>query len=210
MPTKISGSEVFLVFGAGGHGRVVADAVLRSGSRSRLVASDRDVARCVGELLPGVPLHVAAYFQDSDGPVHVAIGDNAAREKESRAFGLQRLVTVTHPQASISPYSVVSAGCFIAARAVVAPGANLASGVIVNHGAVLDHDVTVSAFTHIAPGSILGGGAWIGARVLVGSGAVVQAGRHVCDGAVIGAGAVVCTDVTEVGTYVGMPARRIR
>jgi len=128
MPTESVGAAALLVFGAGGHGRVVADAALRSGQWPALWASDRDVSRCMGQLLPGVPLRDPSVSQDFDGPVHVAIGNNAAREKECLALGTQRLATVVHPQATVSPHAGVAPGCFVAAQAVVAPGAQLGAG----------------------------------------------------------------------------------
>lgn len=204
MPT-----DALLIFGAGGHGRVVADAARASGTTG-LLASDRNPALCQGELLPGIPLH----RPDAPAPaqatsVHVAIGHNAARERESQALGPQRLRTVCHPAASVSPFAQLGAGSFVAAQAVVAPGARLGLGVIVNHGAVVDHDCRVGDFAHIAPGAVLGGGVRIGNRVLLGAGAVVQPGLTVVADAVIGSGTVVCQNIDTPGTYVGVPARRI-
>lgn len=198
-----------LIFGASGHGRVVADAAQRAGIFTGLAATDRDPARCRGELLPGVALHPCDDALSQAVAVHIAIGDNAARERESHAAGLERVASVIHPQASISLHASIAPGCFIAAQAVVAPMAQLAQGVIVNHGVVIDHDVVVGAFSHVAPGATLGGGATIGARVLVGAGARVLPGVTVCDGAVIGAGAVVHRDITAAGVYAGVPARRV-
>ena len=208
--SKSPARRPLLVFGAGGHARVVADAALKTGFWARVFASDRNPARCEGDLLPGVGLFpVGQAARDSGACVHVAIGDNTAREREAHTWGLARLMAVMHPSAMVSPFAVVGAGCFVAAGAVVAPQATLDVGVIINHGAVVDHDVAIGAFTHIAPGAVLGGAACIGARVLVGAGAVVLPGVSVCSGAVIGAGAVVLAPVTDPGTYVGVPARRI-
>lgn len=207
--------STWVILGAGGHGRVVADAAAQQVPARTLVATDRDPARCAGQLLPGVPLQA---IEQALGPdhgqdsvrVHVAIGDNAARRREAQAIGAQRLATVVHPRACVSPHAQVGPGCFVAAQAVVAPGAQLGQGVIVNHAAVVDHDVRVGDFCHIAPGAVLGGGVTLGAGVLVGSGATVRLGLKVCDDALIGAGAVVCQDLTEPGVYAGVPARRIR
>jgi sugar O-acyltransferase (sialic acid O-acetyltransferase NeuD family) len=204
MPT-----DALLIFGAGGHGRVVADAAQAAGATG-LLASDRNPALCQGELLPGIPL----YRPDAPAPaqataLHVAIGHNAARERESQVLGLQRLRTVCHPAASVSPFAQLGAGCFVAAQAVVAPGAQLGLGVIVNHGAVVDHDCQVGDFAHIAPGAVLGGGVRIGIGVLVGAGAVVLPGRLVANSAVVGAGAMVCDHIESPGTWVGVPARRM-
>lgn len=199
-----------LILGAGGHGRVVADAALRQRAWASVIASDRDPARCTGELLPGVslvPLAQGLYRADA---VHVAIGNPKARRAEAEAAGLDRMATVIHPTASVSPHALIGAGCFIAAQAVVAPAAMLGTGVIVNHGAVVDHDSHAGDYAHLAPNCAIGGGARIGQEVLVGAGASVLPGLAVCQGAVIGAGAVVHRSVDEPGHFAGVPARRIR
>ncbi len=48
----------------------------------------------------------------------------------------------------------------------------------------------------------------IGNRVSIGSNATLLP-VQICDDVVIGAGAVVTKDITEVGTYVGNPARML-
>lgn len=199
-----------LVFGGGGHGRVVADAALLSGAWSSLLASDRNPARCQEALLPGVPSYEAEAAAERVAQVHVAIGDNRSREREARAWGLERLVAVLHPRAAVSPWATVGAGSFVAAQAVLAPGARVALGVIVNHGAVVDHDAAVGNFSHIAPQAALGGFVQIGARVLIGAGAVVLPGVRIADDVVVGAGAVVRHDIETPGTYAGVPARRVK
>lgn len=196
------------ILGAGGHGRVVADAAQCEGASVR--ATDRDPARCSGELLAGVALLPPDEALAGGGPVHVAIGNAQARRAEAGRLQAARLATVVHPGASVSAHARVGAGCFIAARAVVAPRARLGAGVIVNHGAVVDHDCEVGDFSHIAPNAALGGGVQVGADVLVGAGAVVLPGVRICEGAVIGAGAVVNENVTQPGVYAGLPARRVR
>lgn len=201
--------DALLIFGAGGHGRVVADAARAEGATG-LLASDRNHGLCQGELLPGIALRLPNTPSVTQAKaLHVAIGHNTARERESKALGVQRLHTVCHPAASVSPFAQLGAGSFVAAQAVVAPGAELGLGVIVNHGAVVDHDCRVGDFAHIAPGAVLGGGVRIGTRVLLGSGAVVQPGLTVVADAVIGSGAVVCQNIDTPGTYVGVPARRV-
>lgn len=201
--------SILLIFGAGGHGRVVADAAVRAGCWSRVVGSDRDPARCTGELLSGVAI-CSPDSALSATAVHVAIGDSVGRENEVNAVAGGNLVSVIHPQSSVSAHARLSAGCFVAAQAVVAPGARLGLSVIVNHGAVVDHDVEVGDFSHVAPHAALGGAARIGKRVLVGSGARVLPGLAIGDDVVIGAGAVVCGNLLQPGVYAGVPARRLR
>ena len=49
----------------------------------------------------------------------------------------------------------------------------------------------------------------IGDRVSIGTNATVMP-VSICDDAVVGAGSVVTKDITEPGTYVGNPARKVR
>lgn len=197
-----------LIVGAGGHGRVAADAVRAQGVWQVLRVSDRNAARWGEEFLDArvEPLPEAIALSQA---VHIAIGNAVSRAREARAIGLP-LASIVHPHASISPHAHVGEGCFVAAQAVVAPTARLGTCVIVNHGAVVDHDVQVGAFTHVAPLVALSGNVRIGARVLVGAGAQVLPGVQVADDVVIGAGAVVCDSIALPGVYAGVPARRIR
>ena len=202
-------TSILLVLGAGGHGRVAADAALAQGRWARVRVSDRDPARTGEALLPGLDVEALDTAVALSSELHVAIGSAAAREREARAIGLP-LATVIHPDASVSPHAEVGEGSFVAARAVVAPGARLGRCVIVNHGAVVDHDVRVGAFTHVAPLAALGGNARIGERVLVGAGAAVLPGVRIADDIVVGAGAVVREHLDVPGIYAGVPARRVR
>jgi len=198
-----------LILGAGGHGRVVADAALGASAWSRVIATDRDPQRCRGELLPGVALlPVAAAMAQADA-VHIAIGDAASRRKEAAALAGKPLATIVHSRASVSTHATIEPGCFIAAQSVVAAGARLGRCVIVNHGAVVDHDVRIGDFCHVAPLAALGGGVHVAENVLVGSGASVLPNVHVASDITIGAGAAVCDDLAEPGRYAGVPARRL-
>lgn len=200
-------AQTLLILGAGGHGRVVADAALAQGAWARVCATDREPGRCVGELLPGVALQ--SFAASGGDAVHIAIGSAAGREREAGQTRLP-LATIVHPRASVSPGAIVGAGSFVAAQAVVAPLARLGTCVIVNHGAVVDHDCQVGDFTHLGPLAALGGQAQVGARVLVGAGAHLLPGVRVCDDVTIGAGAVVRADIDTPGVYAGVPARRVR
>lgn len=201
---------MLLLFGAGGHGCVVADAALLQGRWGQICAADRDASRCDGQLLGRVKLIELASANALDAELHISIGNNAAREREALLWGFARLVSVQHPDATVSCYARLDAGCFVAARAVVAPRAQIGTGTIINHAAVLDHDAQVGAFSHVAPGALMGGGARIGARVLLGAGAVVLPGVSVADDVIVGAGCVVTHSLTQAGTYVGVPAVRVK
>lgn len=201
---------LLIVFGAGGHGRVVADAALASGTWRGVIAADRNPARWGQELLPGVPIIDPATIPGLSGPValHVAIGDNAARRREALALrDLAPPATVIHPRAAVAPSSSIAPGCLITAQCVVGPMAVLGEGVVINHGAVVDHDCRVDAWAHVAPGARLGGAVHVGASALVGAGATVLRSLAVGADAVLGAGAVLLQNLPTGEAWAGVPAR---
>ena len=198
-----------LIFGAGGHGRVVVDAALVAQHWNLVVVSDRQLPENQNELLPGIQLITVDAALKLDPSVHIAIGNNQFRQKEAGAWGFERLISVVHPAAVVSIFCSVLPGCFVGAGSIVGPLAQVGMGVIINHGAVVDHDVEVGAFSHIAPNASLGGHVRIGQRVLIGSGAVVLPFMEIADDVIVGAGSVVTGSLLESGTYAGIPARKI-
>jgi sugar O-acyltransferase (sialic acid O-acetyltransferase NeuD family) len=119
------------------------------------------------------------------------------------------LATIIAPNASVVATAQLGEGTVVMQFALVNAFAQIGANCIINTCALVEHDAVVGAHTHIATGAIVNGGAQIGSRCLVGSGAVVLQGIRVCDDVVIGAGAVVIQDITQPGTYVGTPARRV-
>jgi sugar O-acyltransferase (sialic acid O-acetyltransferase NeuD family) len=200
--------EPINIIGRGGHAQVVADAVL-SVNKATLCVFDSDPKRYSSPFLG--QYHVAMYAPEdlADKKCHVAIGSHEIREKltvELSTFGAL-LVTVEHPESSVSRFAEISSGCFIAARAIVGPGAKLGAGTIINHAAVIDHDCATGIYCHIAPGVVLGGGVTVGDKCLIGAGAIVLPGISIGADVTIGAGAVVTKDVPPNSTWAGIPAK---
>lgn len=198
-----------LVLGAGGHGRVVADAALLQGRWISVMASARSLPANLTELLIGVTLVEMDVATSLNVALHIAIGNNRARQTEAQVLGLEKLVSVVHPCASVSSFSQIGAGCFVAAGAVVATAAKLGVGVIVNHGAVIDHDTEIGDFSHVAQRASVCGHAKLGERVLIGSGAVVLSSVVLGDDVVLLAGSVAGCNLLLPGVYGGTPAVQI-
>lgn len=195
------------VVGAGGHGRVVADAAEAAGWTVPGLFDDQTPADSPWPILGDIAAAVdqAAGF---DGVV-VALGDNGRRLEMTRRLAAQGapLALVVHPTAWISPRATVGAGSVILAGALVGTGAQLGQGVIVNTGASVDHDCRLEDGVHVSPGARLAGGVKAGEGVWIGIGAVVREGLILGAGARVGAGAAVVAPVAAGVTVVGVPAR---
>ena len=196
-----------VIYGAGGHGLVVAETAALAGHH---VLGFIDDAAAVGEAV-GAWRVLGAGSDAGDAAVIVAVGENAARWKllQKLAAGGARIATVVHPGAHVSTSAKIGAGVFIGAAAVVNGAADLGAGAIVNSGAIVEHHVRLGAACHVGPGATLAGRVVIGDRALIGAGAVVIPGRVVGDDAVVGAGAVVVRDVPAAAKVAGCPARAI-
>ena len=96
------------------------------------------------------------------------------------------------------------------AGVVINPGAQIGKGCIINTSSSVDHDCQIEDYVHISVGAHLSGTIEVGERTWIGAGATVSNNVNICGGCTIGAGAVVVKDITESGTYVGVPAKKIR
>lgn len=187
------------VFGAGGHGKVVIDAIERQpGLAVACVADDRPQADAclLGHAVIGGREALLARRADFDAAI-VAIGDNRARGEVARWLAAQGipLVCVVHPAATVAPSASVGAGTLVMPGAVVNADARIGANAIVNSGAIVEHDCVVGECAHVAPRAVLCGAAAVGAGSLVGAGAVVLPGVKVGAGLLVKAGTVAARDM---------------
>lgn len=175
---------VITIHGAGGHGQAVAAAAKRQGWSVEFTDNSQGT--------------------EPDGPCHIAIGDNATRKKLN--FREQR--TIIHSTAFVDESVDIGEGTFVGLSASLHVGASVGRGVIVNTGAIVDHDCVVGDWVHLAPGAILCGRVTVGEGTFIGAGAIIRDGITIAPWTVIGCGAVVVKDITELGTYIGVPAHK--
>jgi len=202
---------VYLI-GAGGHGKVVLEALTLSGSAVALL--DGDPALDGKKVLGHVVTREDKVLMQLAGPVRffAAVGDPSSRRQVVERWEARghRLVRAIHPSAWVSPSAVVSEGAIVMAGAVVQAEARIGKAAIVNSGATVDHDARVGEYAHVAPGARLAGGVEIGAGAWVGIGAAVREGVIIGARSVIGAGAVVVDDIAPGVVAFGNPCRVVR
>jgi UDP-perosamine 4-acetyltransferase len=203
-----------IVLCAGGHARVVIEALRSRGIRPAAV-TDSDAAR-VGQSVGGVPIT----GPDEDilkmdaHSVELAngLGNRASRADsglsnrralfERFAAAGYRFPVISHASAVIASDVALGDGAQIMAGAVVQPSAMIGRNVLINSRAVVEHDCRIGDHAHIAPGAVLCGGVSVGDSAHIGAGAVVLVGVNVGTGAVVAAGAVVSRDVAP-GAFAG-------
>lgn len=198
-----------VIVGAGGHGSVIADMARLNGYESIAFLDDACTERADGYPVVGKVEEAPRFMADAD--FILAIGNNVTRKRLQAWLSDQgaSLATLIHPAAVIGERVTVGKGTAIMAGAVVNPDATVGDGVILNTCSSVDHDCRVGHFAHVSVGAHLCGTVTVGDGSFICAGATLINNVSVCEGATVGAGAVVIRDITEKGTYVGVPARRI-
>lgn len=201
-------SESVILIGGSGHARSLIDCIQAAGDEVFGILDDGLKA---GDNVLGVPVlgRIEEYTAYRDHLFLVAIGDNGIRTRIAESMDL-KWYTAIHPAAEVSRYAKVGPGSVVMANAVINSCAEVGMHCIVNTGAIVEHDNRLEDFVHLSPRVALGGGVCIRRGTHVGIGAVVRDNQNICGGCVIGAGAVVVKDIDEPGTYVGIPARRLK
>lgn len=198
--------DKLVIIGASGHGKVVADIALKVGYEDVVFLDDASLTECAG--LPVVGTSADIFTVADSCRFVVAIGNARIRERIQGQLA-DCLATLVHPAASISRRVQIGEGSVVMAGAVVNSDVRIGRGCIINTGASVDHDCVVGDFAHVSVGAHLAGNVHVGSGTWVGIGATVSNNVAICPDCMIGAGAVVVRDITEPGTYVGVPAKKL-
>ena len=178
----------WLILGAGGHGRSVADAISANGDQ---VMGFLDDAQPVGTLVHGVPVLgalslawelnrlLAAFEQPPPDQVVVAIGNPRLRQTWQQVLEQvdAPLGVVLHPRAIVSATAQIGPGSVVLAGAVVNANASLHAGVLANSGSVVDHDATCAAYSQLGVNAAMAGGSRLGLLASLGPGEVLGCGE---------------------------------
>ena len=200
------------LIGAGGHGKVILDALHLLGCEVAVL--DGDPAQAGREILGRTIAREEKVFASLEEPVDffVGIGDGSSRRRVTERWEGRghRLARVVHPAAITSPTADLAPGVTVMAGAIVQTGAVVGKGAIINTAASVDHDCRIGAFAHIAPGTRLAGAVEVGEGAWIGIGTAVREGVVIGARTVVGAGAVVVDDLPPDVVAYGNPCRVVR
>ena len=180
--------DTLYVHGMGGHGRAVTAAALDLGFE--VIQTDQ--------------------AEGTEPPIDrcciIAIGNNKIRKQHDRIG----MVSIIHPAAFVSQGAQVRRGSYVGPKATIISGSKVERGRIINTGAIIEHDCMVGEWCYVSPGAVLCGNVTLGEGCWIGANATVREGATIAPWTIIGCGSTVIRDITEPGTYVGSPVRKVK
>lgn len=202
-----------VIFGAGGHAKVVADAIIKAGQYE--IAAFVDSFTTEKNVLGIQVITEDQYFSNPIVNLGVVgIGDNSTREKVAQKILSQvpsfEFITVIHPSAQIATHTFIDKGTVVFANSVINVSTHIGKHCIVNTSASVDHDCFLEDFSSVAPNVCLGGRCRVGAFSVISIGAVLIHNIEVGPFSVVGAGSLVTKKIPEFSVYYGVPAKKIR
>ncbi len=209
-------SRTVVILGGGGHAKVLISVIRKLPWTIAGYVDPRDVGPVLGVRHVGgddVLSNLLARHPGCAAAIGVGKVDATTRrasiQAAAEALGYV-FPTFVSPDAVVNGEGELGAGTVVFDGAVVNTGVVTGPTCVVNTNATVEHDCRFGTNVHIGPGATVCGGVRIGDHTFVGAGAVVIHGVRIVEGCLVGAGAVVTDELTEPGTYVGAPARRIR
>jgi len=203
-------TERIAIFGTGGFAREVA-CILHDLDRADDIAAFHEPDDVFeARTLLDVPVQPQSHFDPARASAVIGIGNPGTRQKVVDELPLStRFATLVHPTAVMSRWVDVGEGSVICAGVILTCQIILGRHCHLNLNATVGHDCTFGDYCTVAPGANISGNVAFGHRVDVGTQAALRQNIEVCDDVVIGMGAAVVRDITESGTYVGVPAKKV-
>lgn len=174
-------------------------------------------ASSLGSTMPyGEVRYTDAQLAGMDRPVDVALGIGypigrrrvAGRLIANPSFSFPNLV---HPSVAIESDVVsLGQGNMICKGVVLTCDIGIGDFNLLNWNVTVGHDTRIDSFCVVNPGSNVSGNVHVCSACFIGTGSQVLEGLEIAEATAIGAGAVVVKSIQVAGTYVGVPARRVK
>ena len=188
------------LFGYGGHAR---EAACQIEQEVTFFVDDKyanDVAKPISE------------FNPEEYMMMVAVADSKARaEVVSKLPKETKYFTFIHPSVHIMDDNIeVGYGSFIGANSILTTNIKLGKHTLLNRGNHIGHDSLIGDYFSMMPCAVIGGNVTIGDNVYLGSCSNIREKINITSDVLIGMNAAVVKDITESGTYVGVPTKKIK
>lgn len=193
-----------ILYGASGHGKVIAE-ILRQKGVNKIVFWDDNVNATLNNEKIVLPAQIIEGEE-----LIISVGLNHVRYDLSQKVKGARFANAIHENAVISKTISIGLGTVVMAMAVINASSEIGNHVIINTGSIVEHDCIINNFVHISPGAVICGGVTIGEGTWIGAGAKVKNGVTIGKWVIIGIGAVVLADIPDYAVFTGVPVKLLK
>lgn len=193
-----------VIFGAGGHAKVVLDCFQSNSSEVKAFFSDSGDEPD----LRGLPI-LTELPNSSTHSLVVAIGNNSTRKSVVERCKIFNFINAIHRSAIFGSNVIWGHGVMIMAGVVINCDTRIGNHVILNTNSSIDHDCEIEDYVHISPNVALAGNVSVGEGTHIGIGASILPGIQIGKWVTIGAGSVILRDVPDYAVVVGVPGKII-
>ena len=193
-------SKRIYIYGASGHGLVVAD-VAKSCGYEDIAFLDDDNSKGF--------LAFDDIKENRDYHIAFGIGNNQIREKlykKVRENGFST-PTLIHPSSIISSSARIEEGTVVMPNVVVNAKAYIGKCVILNSSCVVEHESIIGDFVHISPKVAIAGDVKIGNFTHIGIGSSIIQCLEIGKNSIIGSGSVVVKNIADFKKAYGNPCK---
>jgi len=151
-------------------------------------------------------------FETDKYEVVVAIADSYQRQRVVESLPKStKYFTYIHPSAQIHGDDVeIGEGSIICAGTIITTNVKIGKHAHLNLITTIGHDCVIGDYFTTAPGVQISGNETIGNRVYFGTRSCVKQKITICDDVIIGMNSGVVKHITEPGTYIGTPVKKIK
>ena len=197
------------IFGAGASARETYWIAMRCGYEVDAFLDLYD-----GYFYENVPILSESFFDKKIHFAVIAVGSPKLRHKISSKI-LDKygdvFISVIDPSVTLlSPNIKIGIGAVIAPQCVLTCDISIGSYCQINVGTSIMHDFCAGDFFTTAPGVKINGRVKVGDMVYFGTNSSTKEEINITSDVIIGAGACVVKDLEESGTYIGVPAKRLK
>lgn len=196
------------IFGAGGHGRVIAELLQCNNCKVEAFFDDSPKIN----LMNSIPIISSDFLDNNQLKLYIiiAVGDNLVRKSISKRLNKNAFYSCCHKNAMISPSAKIDIGTVVMQNAIINSNVEIGKHVIINTATIVEHDCVIKDFAHISPNATLLGNVTVGEGTQIGAGVIILPGVTIGKWCVIGAGSVVLNNIPDGSIVVGNPGRIIK
>lgn len=143
----------------------------------------------------------------------IAVGSNTIRKKIVDKISSANTIfpNLIHPSVNYDErFTTFGQGIIICSGVILTTNISIKEFVHINLDVTIGHDSTIGNFATISPGVHISGNVDLKSNVFVGTGATILEHVSIAENAIIGASTLVNKSIPESGTYVGIPAKKIK